>query len=216
MKASALTKAGRLRRKRPGAFHHGDLEEALVEAAIRAVHARGAPSVSVRRLAQSLGVSDAAVYRHFRDRDALLEAVGRRGVVACMQTISDAMEGQASPRGTLEAAGRAYVDFAVANANWFRLYFSRGYMDGGGSRSEDDTALAAAGLEVEGNLKATLGRIVPADTVDDAFLALWSHVHGLAGLVIERGLRRAETDEARLAAAHRTLGFFVDRLIGSP
>ena len=60
-------------------YHHGDLANALVKAALELVEQGGAEAVSLRDLTQSLGVSRAAPYRHFEDRDALLAAVAARG-----------------------------------------------------------------------------------------------------------------------------------------
>ncbi len=61
------------------AYHHGDLKSALITAALAAVEQDGPDAVSLRDLAQSLGVSRAAPYRHFADRDALLAAVAAQG-----------------------------------------------------------------------------------------------------------------------------------------
>ena len=60
-------------------YHHGNLREALVQAALAMIAERGVPGFAIAELARILGVSAAAPYRHFRDRDALLAELARRG-----------------------------------------------------------------------------------------------------------------------------------------
>src|SRR4029079_6864182 len=79
----ASLKAGSRRTKRArkpsGQYHHGDLHQALIAAALSEIEASGADSISLAALAKSLAVSQAAPYRHFADRDALLQAIAEEG-----------------------------------------------------------------------------------------------------------------------------------------
>src|ERR1700678_4347619 len=74
-------------------YHHGTLAPALVEAALKQVEQGGAEAVSLRDLAQSLGVSRAAPYRHFPDRDALLATVAARGFEDLLVVYETALAG---------------------------------------------------------------------------------------------------------------------------
>src|SRR5258708_39607998 len=65
----------RLARKAPDTYHHGDLRDALVQAALQEAERGGPEAISIKALAKKLGVSQPAPYRHFADRGALLEAV---------------------------------------------------------------------------------------------------------------------------------------------
>src|SRR5215468_8751049 len=65
----------RLARKPHNTYHHGDLREALVQAALREAEQGGPEAISIKALAKELGVSQPAPYRHFADREALLAAV---------------------------------------------------------------------------------------------------------------------------------------------
>src|SRR5215217_3012202 len=103
-------------------YHHGNLRQALLEAALIILQKDGASELGLRDLARAVGVSAAAPYRHFDSRAALLEALAVTG----FQRFSAAMEGVAAtnPADPMAAMGKTYVLFALENANLFRLMFS--------------------------------------------------------------------------------------------
>jgi len=104
-------------------YHHGDLANALVEAALAVVERDGADALSLRDLAASLGVSRAAPYRHFTDRDALLAAVAARGfetLIAIYQA-ADAAPGDGPTR--VRKAMADYMAFAWSRSGLHRLMF---------------------------------------------------------------------------------------------
>lgn len=107
---------------KPG-YHHGDLANALVSAALAVVEQEGEAAVSLRDLAQSLGVSRAAPYRHFDDRDALLAAVAAKGFEALNLRYAAALETAGDGRIRLEAACRAFFAFAYEKPGLYRLMF---------------------------------------------------------------------------------------------
>jgi AcrR family transcriptional regulator len=110
------------------AYHHGDLANALVAAALDAVEQDGPDAVSLRDLAQSLGVSRAAPYRHFEDRDALLAAVAARGFEDLNVGYEAALAAEGDGREKLRAAGRVYLDFARRRPGLFRLMFESDFL----------------------------------------------------------------------------------------
>ena len=104
-------------------YHHGDLANALVDEALRAVEEGGAEALSMRDLAARLGVSRAAPYRHFEDRDALLAVVAARGFEALGVDYEAALTGPGDGRARLEAASRAFFAFAYRRPGLYRLMF---------------------------------------------------------------------------------------------
>src|SRR4051812_20899144 len=109
-------------------YHHGALEQALVDEAVRQVRERGTDQVSLRGIAQIIGVSPSAAYQHFPDKAALLHAVCMAGADELgrrMQAAVDAVgdEGDAGAGARLQAVGRAYVEFAQQEAHLFRHLF---------------------------------------------------------------------------------------------
>ena len=110
-------------KKNESAYHHGNLREALVDAAIEILEAEGVTKLSRRGVARRAGVSQTAPYRHFKDKAALLAAVaayGFRGLAAAMR---EGAARQKDPRDRLAEIGQSYVRFALDNSAVFRLMF---------------------------------------------------------------------------------------------
>ncbi len=163
-------------------YHHGDLRRVLLEAAQRLVAREGPAQVSLRSIAREAGVSHAAPYHHFADREALLAAVaasGFEGLRSAMHAAA-AAPGAADPLSRLQAAGVAYVAFAVANPEIYRLMFSGLLSDR--RRYPDLQASTEAAFDV---LLALLGARSPGGGGAAVATATWSLVHGLAYLMIE-------------------------------
>ncbi|MGL5826716.1 MAG: TetR/AcrR family transcriptional regulator [Nocardioides sp.] len=112
---------------KPG-YHHGDLEAALVAEALALVRSRGADAVSLRQVAQAVGVSPSAAYAHFPDKDALMTEVAQRGhdiLDARMLATAQSIVGD-DDRAAIErfwSTGEAYVGFALAEPHLFRHAF---------------------------------------------------------------------------------------------
>jgi AcrR family transcriptional regulator len=110
-------------------YHHGDLANALVEAALKLVEQGGAEAVSLRDLSQSLGVSRAAPYRHFTDRDVLLATVAARGFEDLIVLYETALASPGGGRDRLRAVGRAFLDFATRRPGLYRLMFESDFLN---------------------------------------------------------------------------------------
>jgi AcrR family transcriptional regulator len=110
------------------AYHHGDLKSALVTTALAAVEQGGAESVSLRDLAQTLGVSRAAPYRHFADRDALLAAVAAKGFEALIEVYEQALDGSGSGRQRLRNGLAGYLEFAGRRPGLHALMFESDFL----------------------------------------------------------------------------------------
>lgn len=94
-------------------YHHGNLREALIQAALALIAERGISGFAVAELARAVGVSAAAPYRHFRDRDAVLAEVSRRGFEALEADMRSAVAARlADPVAALEACAQAHLAFA--------------------------------------------------------------------------------------------------------
>jgi AcrR family transcriptional regulator len=146
-------------------YHHGDLRAAVLSAAWELIESQGVARLSVREAARRAGVSHHAPYRHFADRDALLDAL----VIEGFEQLEKAIE-----QRTGRELGEAYVAFALERPQRFRLMFSR--------------AGASADLQARfAGLFATLGTDAAA-----AGAAAWSLVHGLAALILEGRLENSE------------------------
>ena len=185
-------------------YHHGNLREALAEAAVEAARESGPDGLAVRELARRVGVSHNAAYRHFADREALVDVVAERGLVGLMAamdrrlaTVTDTDPVQRARR-RLQEVGAGYVDFAVAEPGLFRVLFTAypGAPDhkGGG---EDPYGKLNAALD---DLVA-VGYLSP-EVRPGAEVTCWSAVHGFSVLCTEgplRALPSAEREQALMA-----------------
>ncbi|MCW2814940.1 MAG: TetR/AcrR family transcriptional regulator [Nocardioides sp.] len=195
-------------------YHHGNLREALAEAAVEAAREHGPDGLAVRDLARRVGVSHNAAYRHFADRDALVAVVAERAMgdlVAAMHRRLDAVE-ESDPslraRRRLMAIGAGYVDFAVAEPGLFRLLFTA-YPEVPGTDGVDEDTEDPD--DPFGMLNAALDDLVDVGHVHPsvrpgAEIGCWSAVHGFAVLNTEgplRGLDPADREAALRAMLER-------------
>jgi AcrR family transcriptional regulator len=112
------------RRRRPKTYHHGDLKAALLESALDILRDQGLEALTLRAVARRAGVSQAAPYRHFADRRALVAAVAELGFREMQARMSDAMQpaGAGSQPGLRQVAV-AYVRFGLENPAVYRVMF---------------------------------------------------------------------------------------------
>lgn len=174
------------------AYHHGDLRAALVDAAFDMLEA-GDP-FSLRAIARRAGVSTAAPYKHFADREALESALAVRGLQELMRelTADTPMPATAAEVGEL-AVG--YVRFALNRPALFRLMFGQECDD------QDDERVRAAGALHE-YLAAVMAGVFPQGDAVALATAGWSLAHGLAFLHLDG--KFASADRAAVDARVRS------------
>lgn len=164
-------------------YHHGNLREALVDAALSLINEKGPGGFTFAEAARAAGVSAAAPYRHFRDRDALLADVARRGFEAFADRLAEAWDGgQPDPRTAFHRLGRAYLAFAAGEPGYFSAMFESGLpmRDHPQLRDAGDRAFAVLKDACE-----ALAGTVPAQTRPPAMmmaLHIWALSHGIAAL----------------------------------
>ncbi|MCC6997613.1 MAG: TetR/AcrR family transcriptional regulator [Deltaproteobacteria bacterium] len=168
-------------------YHHGNLREALLAAAVDLIAEVGPEAASLREVARRAGVSQAAPYRHFADKAALLAAVAEQGFRTMTAEMRAASAGITDAASHLRATGVAYVLFACGHPAHFRVMF-------GSARGEGcDPALTAAAQENYALLEAGIAACQRAGVVRDdepqrIALFAWTVVHGLASLLVDRQL----------------------------
>jgi len=165
-------------------YHHGSLEQALLDAAMEGVRTNGIGSLSLRELARSVGVSPSATYRHFPSREHLVMRVSQRAREALARDLiaaSGRITGSNTKRRSIErfeAIGHAYVQFAVRNPALFEAAFSRS----GVALDQPDDPSAWSGLADSIDQMIAAGAIPPTRRKDAPIIA-WSGVHGIATIV---------------------------------
>ncbi len=158
-------------------YHHGDLPTALVNAAMELLEENGGADLSLRAAARRAGVSTAAPYRHFPDRNALLSAVAAVGYTELAKDLAAAC---ADPTTTddLATIAVAYVRFALRRPGLFRVMFAEGC----DTESPDRVAAVAA---IHQYLDYIVKRAVPGADPEPMATATWALVHGLAFLHLD-------------------------------
>jgi AcrR family transcriptional regulator len=190
-------------RRERGAYHHGNLRGALLDEAERALARKGEDALALRAVARAVGVSHAAAYHHFADRDALLRAVAARGFERFAAALSAGAQSAAGDRSFLEM-GVAYVRFAVDHPSLFRLMFGPKAARG---RHADEALVAAS----ERAFEVLLGGVRRLHREDDEAavraraVAAWSFVHGLAALLLDGQLEHAGFSARDAEDAARTV-----------
>ena len=187
------------------AYHHGNLQAALLQAARALLAEAGAEELSLRKVAKAAGVSATAPYSHFRDKQALLAELATEG----FDELADTMEQMAEPAGEdtrqrLVGLAQGYVAFATANPALFQLMFGPAV-----SGLLDFPALVAAGTRAYQLMENTVSehlkaQAAPAEQIPVAAAAAWSMVHGLSTLLkdgrLEAG-RQGLPEQAELVSA---------------
>lgn len=164
-------------------YHHGNLREALIEAALDLIAKKGPAGFTFADAARSAGVSAAAPYRHFRDRDALLADVARRGFELFAAHLDRGWnDGRPDPFTAFENVGRAYLAFAREEPAYYSAMFEAGL-----SLEDDPDLREAAGHSFVVLRKASeaLCAGLPAERRPPSLmmsLHIWALSHGIASL----------------------------------
>jgi len=170
------------------AYHHGDLKEALISAALETIAGDGPGAVSLRQLARTTGVSHGAPAHHFGDRTGLFTAIATRGFERLHDYLARAVgDSKAAPHARLNASGKAYVLFAADNPAYFEVMFRPDLLH------RDDPALKAAAARAGEILNSAIADARPQVRESEAELRLaalraWTHAHGLATLWVNGNL----------------------------
>ena len=186
-------------------YHHGDLETALVKAAISLVRKYGADHLSLRAASAEVGVSPSAAYHYFQDKDSLVSAVGKYLFDQLGEKQESAIAkvrstGAKGARERFEAMGDAYFKWALSEPNLYRLIF------GGFCELLDSHNESKAWQLLEKGLDDLVqeGLITSANRIGGEVL-VWSAVHGASSLVIE-GLMPKESFPVVIKGVQRSLG----------
>jgi len=168
------------------AYHHGNLRQSLLEAAVELIAESGAAGFTLREVARRAGVSHNAPYRHFRDKDDLLGAVAAQGFEELTLAMTSAAGRHRGSFERLKSSGLAYVEFALRRPQHFAIMFDAALPDTGGAAQ---TAGGQAFETLLGFIEECQkdARLPPGDPLQLACVA-WSLVHGIAKLAIAQHL----------------------------
>ena len=206
-------------------YHHGNLREALLQAALDLIGQKGAAGFTFADAARMAGVSPAAPYRHFRDRDALLSSIAQRGFEQFEAALTEAWDdGRPDTISAFERVGKAYLDFAREQPAFYSAMFESGVP------VDMNPTLMAASERAFAIIRAAAERLaalappgVPRPPALMMALHIWSMSHGIASLFGRGDAARRklpmtpdELLEAEVLIYLRGLGFPTDRRPSEP
>lgn len=169
-------------------YHHGNLKEALIEAAQRFIAERGLGGFTLADAAKLVGVTPAALYRHFRGRDALVAEVAFRGYDELAKRLGRALQSEGTPLERFTRMGEAYLAFAEQEPGFYAAMFSARPPDGEAcgpfwGKQEKEGKLTGTAFDY---LVKALAETFPQgfENVDGRFIAIevWALSHGIATL----------------------------------
>jgi AcrR family transcriptional regulator len=193
-----------VRKAKKRAYHHGDLERALVATAVQVIQDEGVQALTLRDVGSRLGVSRTALYRHFDGKEALLARVAAEGFKRFHQALAAAVARAAKRRADpMPAMAAAYMRFARANPSHYQTMFSGVVTDWGACPDLARHAEAAFNVLLDTiRSEQQHGRIGPGNPLELAEIT-WSLSHGIATLGMAGQLSRTATQLDDLAV----LGF---------
>ena len=182
--------------RQPKPYHHGNLREVLLKAALRLISEVGPTAFTLREVARRAGVSHNAPYRHFRDREELMAAVSTEGYGELTRTMQEAVEHESKSLARLKQAGLAYVKFALRRPEHFTVMF-----DAASSKPSEKLCSNPSKMKIkypeaaeaaEQSFRALMNLVaacqqeglLPAGDTKALALLTWSMVHGIAKLAI--------------------------------
>ncbi|MEP4484972.1 MAG: TetR/AcrR family transcriptional regulator [Halioglobus sp.] len=175
-------------------YHHGDLRNALLIAAVELIEEHGSDQFSMVDAARCAGVSNAAPYRHFKDKDELLQAVVDLGFLGLTeQTSKVALEQGLGSIDTIIALGETYVEYVTSRPQFYELMWGN---VSAGMDERNDSELKSSSFYVLVEAVSAWGDVEQVAIGDPVQVAtyLWAMVHGLVSLTLHNHIERFVPD----------------------
>lgn len=177
-------------------YHHGDLKKAITDAALEMTEESGLESLSLREIARRIGVTTAAPYHHFKDRQSLLIELSICGYEDLLEALSKARAKAADPEDQVRQAARCYLEFGRRHRALYAIMFSGEFASH--VRLEELQAVANQALDLVRESMAASSQLAPQESAQAAFCA-WSLLHGILTLDRNGVLHESAAEQDTLA-----------------
>jgi len=196
-----------MKKKNSTSYHHGNLKDALIEEALAMVISDGVESITLRELTTKLGTSRSAIYRHFSSKDELIKAVIQAGFNLLDETISPALTSKESILNRFHNMGEAYIAFALANPNIYRMIF------GNEVQTQREESCDIHDKEQSGGFQHLVTLLIEGQEKEifqhnDPVLQatyVWASIHGLSNLCIDGHIHVQDNIEALFELSFETI-----------
>lgn len=192
-----------------GNYHHGNLRQALIDAALGLAAEGGLEKVTMREAARRAGVSSGAPFRHFPDRTALMTAVAEEAMSRLRAAMAAAAIDKIDPAAALRAMGQAYLGWARDNPTHFQIISSRRQIDFAGSAS-----LGADNQALQDMMDQILLQALPGRDPRLTRLMTRALTYGLARMQVDGQFPSWQVSEGEAEAAMlAVLDLFIDLIV---
>jgi AcrR family transcriptional regulator len=176
-------------------YHHGDLKNALIESGVRIISKEGAHALSLRKVARQAGVSHAAPYAHFADKQALIAAISTEGYKKLYEHIARVAEQYRSdPLRRFVEACWAYVQFALDEPDHFKITLSNLVEKEQDYPAFVEIARQTFNLVVEIVAECQQAGVLRNGPSDLTSVSVWALIHGLVSLILENQISHTLLD----------------------
>jgi AcrR family transcriptional regulator len=170
-----------------GNYHHGDLRRAVIEMALQLIADQGIESLTLREIAQRVGVSRMAPYRHFENKAVLLAVLAQEGFQSLYIHLQEVLaQSSAQPLERLQELGVAYILYAVENPVHYRVMFDFSLSNRTIYPPLYQTAVKNFECLVQALVECQQGELIREGDPKQLAQINWSLVHGLSMLLIDR------------------------------
>lgn len=173
-------------------YHHGNLRQELIEAGIRMVQQVGIEKLSLRKLAACCGVSEAAPYSHFANKDEFVSAMQEfvtEQLLACLKGAVEQTEYQDSPLVILNM-GKAYVLFFIKNPEYYNFLFMQQGVRIDLSMQENNEDFAPFQYYKDKAYQVYRNEGMTVERIKYGVIAIWAKVHGIAAIAAMKGVTK--------------------------
>ncbi len=171
--------------KKTASYHHGNLKLALLDAAVAQIKEVGVEKLSLRGVARTVGVSQTAPYRHFKDKNQLLAEVAAQSFTELYKCSQSVIDPNASAMINIQSTGMAYLQYAIENPEKYRLLFGSTIQN----RRSHSTMIEAGEKSFQILIDQVERGIEAGDFITGCSLllanTLWTQVHGSASLILD-------------------------------
>ena len=167
-------------------YHHGNLKTTLLDVATKIIKSGNGDKLTIRHLASECQVSSAAAYRHYKNKNEILEAIATRGFAELTKLMQSKIKNTHDDASRLLNLGTTYVNFAIKNPELFRVMFSA-MLSNKQSDTFKETSHENYNLLID-TIKSGLASGEFQGNTDAVILGSWATVHGLAVLIIDKAV----------------------------
>jgi AcrR family transcriptional regulator len=192
-------------------YHHGDLKNALIKGGVEILSEEGVGGLSLRKVAQRVGVSHNAPYSHFPDKQSLIAAISTEGFKQLYSDLDAVISSYPDdPKRKVQECAWAYVQFAINNTDTFKIMFS-GVLE----KEKEYPALVEISYKTFGRVVDMVRGCQEAGLFRSAApeltaVAVWGQIHGIISLVLEGQISRTVLDRFEL---REIILFAVDQMV---